>query len=152
MARRRRLHLFVRRTTPACRIHRRKQRKRKPVSPRTPPLYRYRGDETSAPRRLRRDEAKSYRRHQIKSDHPKHVRQPRQFEGVKCRKLAQHTTATKTGAPTILPTSPTEYEGMDPARHLYQPKLHSKLDTSSKLFHGPTCLQQPTSPHGPQPH
>src|SRR5258708_37681999 len=94
MARHRRLHLFFRRITPACRIHRRKQRKRKPLPPRTPPLYRHRGDETPAPRWLRRDEAEGHRRYEVESDHSKHVRQSRQPKGVECRKLAKHVPTT----------------------------------------------------------
>src|SRR5713226_9189869 len=104
MARHRCLHLLVRRTTPACRIYRRKQRKRELIPTRTPPLHRYRGNETSTPHWLRRNETKSHRCHQVEPNHPEYVWQPKQPKGIKCRKLAKRTPATKTATPTVLPT------------------------------------------------
>src|SRR5258707_7992317 len=140
MARHRRIHLLVRRAAPTRRIYRRKQRVCKPLPSRTPPLHRYRSDETPAPRWLRRDETEGNRRHEVESDHPKHVRQPRQHKRIKYRKLAKRAPTRKAAASAVLPTSPTKYEGMDPTRYFHQPKLHQELDPSHKFFHGTPCL------------
>src|SRR5260370_28116674 len=113
MARHRRLHFLVRRTTPACRIHRWKQRKREPIPTRTPALHRHRGNETSTPHWLRGDETESYRRHQVQPNHPKHVREP---TGVKYRKFAEHTPATTTTTPTVLQNPPDKCTAMHPSQ------------------------------------
>src|SRR5712692_9914601 len=116
MARHRRIHLFLRRTTPTRRIHGRKQRVCQPFPPRTPPLYRYRSNEAPAPLWLRRDETEGNRRYQVEPNHSKYVWQPRQLKRIECRELAKRTPTRKATPSAILPTSPTEYEGMDAAR------------------------------------
>src|SRR5258708_37269289 len=95
-----------------------------PLSTRTPPLHCHRSNETPAPHWLRRNETKSDRRHKVEPNHSEYVWQPRQPKGVKCGELAERAPTGKTAASAVFPTSPTKYEGMDPARHLHQSKLH----------------------------
>src|SRR5258708_13279352 len=103
----------------------------------TPPFHRHGSNETPAPHWVRRDETEGDQRYEIEPNHPKYVWESRQHEGVEHRKLAKRAPTSEAAAPTILPMSPTEYEGMDPARHFHQPKLHQNLNAPHKLFNGP---------------